>query len=64
MRHTNIQTTLRYVHLDPDHLDIVVAKLDSALRTMDTQVDTSPQPSCAYPRISGLIMPLAEPIAT
>ena len=41
MRHKNIQTTLRYAHLRPDHLDNVVKTLDSTLRAMDTQMDTS-----------------------
>ena len=44
MRHKSIQTTLRYAHLHPEHLDTVVSALDSAMSRMDTQVDTSLQP--------------------
>jgi hypothetical protein len=39
MRHTNIQTTLRYAHLRPKHLDDVVNALDASAsigHNMDT----------------------------
>ena len=31
MRHKSVQTTLRYAHLAPEHMDDALAALDSAL---------------------------------
>ena len=40
--HSNPQTTLRYAHLQPQHLRTSMATLDAAMRSeMDTQMDTS-----------------------
>ena len=39
--HTTMQTTLRYAHLQPEHLRDSIAALDKALGgEMDTQMDT------------------------
>ena len=35
----NIDTTMRYAHLAPEHLDVVVATLDRTFSEMDTCVD-------------------------
>ncbi len=39
--HATMQTTLRYAHLQPEHLRASIAALDDALSgEMDTQMDT------------------------
>ncbi len=44
MRHKHIQTTLRYAHLQPEHLADTVAALDSAIRGghPDGHLETGP----------------------
>jgi hypothetical protein len=44
MRHRNIQTTLRYAHLKPEHLGDTVAALDAALRPGPNSAPTQEAP--------------------
>lgn len=38
--HTEIQTTMRYAHLQPEHLRSVIAAIDANLAEVDTKTDT------------------------